>query len=424
VLFAQDEFRWHPSGNDEFYRNQLRSLQAVDRAIGAIVDRVEAAGKLDNTVFIFTSDNGFNWGEHGLHEKLMPYEESIRVPLIVSLPGVTQRSEDHLVAMDLDIPATILELAGVNRPTDGASLLNLISNPASAWNDEVYLQSWGYRTGVFGMWASLRDDRWKFVDYPTGEQELYDLLNDPFELESQHDNPSFASIRNSMEAKLDAQKGLAIGNYYLPSGKVGQSYSAQVQQWGGQGPFTWIPVGQTTVVACEDRRDALTPFNLQNIPRCATGAPAYNPSTEASLFLWKTDNQTWRLRATAGGGNRTYTGQLVANQAFSNVAGVSLEADDTLNSSTQKVIQFELNVGGSQEDGINFTIPPGAFVSMVIEESMPPGLTLNPNTGEISGTPLQSGNHSLNVMIEGTSMATQTGLPQRYIVPYTLEINP
>ena len=290
VLFAQDEFRWDPAGNDEFYRNQLRSLQSLDRAIGAIVDRVEAAGKLDSTVFVFASDNGFNWGEHGLHEKLMPYEESIRVPLIVTMPGVAPRQEDHIVAADLDIPATIMELAGINKPTDGKSILGLLQNPSTPWNDEVMLQSWGYRTGVFGVWASLRNDQWKFVDYPTGEQELYDLVNDPFELESQHANPAYDAIRTSMKSQLDARKGIAIANYYLPQGKVSQSYSGQVQRWGGKGPFTWTAVGKTSAVACAGRRSVLTPFELQNIPRCDTGKPAYNPATKPVSFYGKITN--------------------------------------------------------------------------------------------------------------------------------------
>ncbi len=424
ILFAQDEYRWDPAGNDEFYRNQLRSLQAVDRAIGDIVDRIEAAGKLDNTVFIFSSDNGFNWGEHGLHEKLMPYEESIRVPLVIAMPGITPREEDHMVAVDLDIPATILELAGVNKPSDGTSLLDLINDPNTSWNDEVMLQSWGYRTGVFGVWASLRNNRWKFVDYPTGEQELYDLLNDPYELESQHDNPAYDTIRNAMKSQLDADKGIAIANYYLPKATVGQSYNAQVQRWGGQGPFKWTAVGNTLAIACSARRSVLTPFELQNIPLCDIGQPTYNPGTEENIIVWKDSAQSWHLRVMAGGGSRRYIGKLVANSPYSSVTNVLLESGDSINSSDPKIIEFDLNVSADDEDGVDFTIPAGGFVSLVVEESLPSGLSLGSTSGSISGIPLQSGDYSLNVMIEGTAIATQTGLPQRYIVPYTLEVAP
>ena len=82
-------------------RNQLRALQAVDRAVGAIVDKLEAKNKLAQTVLIFTSDNGYLWGEHGLQGKGEPYEESIRVPLVIVLPGIAPRTDDHLVAMNL-----------------------------------------------------------------------------------------------------------------------------------------------------------------------------------------------------------------------------------------------------------------------------------------------------------------------------------
>jgi hypothetical protein len=423
VAWAKDPFRWNPAGNDEFYRNQLRSLQAVDRAVGAIVNKLDALGMLDKTIIVFTSDNGFQWGEHGLHEKAMPYDEVIRVPLIMAMPGISPRTEDHLIAADLDLPATMLELAGINKPSDGNSLADLLRNPGADWQDEMLLQNWGYRAGVFGVWASLRTDQWKFVEYPTGETELYNLTNDPYELNSLHDHIDYQSTLGNLKNRLDDKKGLAISNFALPAGNVGQEYSAQVHAWGGNEPYRWTVVGQTSVFTCMEKRPVLSPFELQNIPGCTGGDPPYDAGTVAGLFLWKDDDNSWHLRGTAAGGTATYRGRLVADQAFVSVTGVSIEPDDILDTSIGNIISFEFNAGGAGEVGTDFTIPEGAYVSMIIEERLPPGLVLQPLSGDITGTPTQTGTFNVNVMVEDSSIASYTGLPQRYIVPYILKIN-
>src|SRR5262249_14115081 len=92
--------------DDEFHRNQLRSLGAVDRAVSDVIARITMRGLLDDTVFVFTSDNGLLWGEHHLTGKAQPYEEAIRIPLVVVVPGIAPRVDGHLVAMNLDVPAT------------------------------------------------------------------------------------------------------------------------------------------------------------------------------------------------------------------------------------------------------------------------------------------------------------------------------
>ena len=92
--------------SQEFVRDQLRSLQSVDRSIAEVVAKLKDLGRYDNTVIIFTSDNGFLWGEHGLWAKDKVYEESLRVPLIVVMPGVAPRTDNSLVLPSLDIGPT------------------------------------------------------------------------------------------------------------------------------------------------------------------------------------------------------------------------------------------------------------------------------------------------------------------------------
>lgn len=233
---------------DIFHRNYLRSLQAVDRAIGSMVAKLAAQGTLSRTVFIFTSDNGFLWGEHGMFRKGLPYEEAIRVPLVMVMPGIAPRSEEHMVAMNLDVGATLLAIAGIPTPTDGLSLLPLLQNPQRPWRDTLLLE--GFNTGTARkVWAGLRvqggGEEWKYVEYQTGEQELYDLVNDPYEEDSKHNDPDYQIIKDTLASRLAPLKGLAITTEVLPPGVVDQPYTFALTAWGGQPPYTWdIVAGQ------------------------------------------------------------------------------------------------------------------------------------------------------------------------------------
>lgn len=174
------------SSYDELTRNRLRTLQSVDRMVGVILDRLEVLGVLDRTVIIFASDNGVGQGEHGFYDKGAAYEEIIRVPLIVSVPGVPARVENKM-ALLIDIAPTIYELAGIEHSTDGQSLLPLLTDPGAEWRKDFLIEAYGYlewRFATDGIWRGVRSERWKFVEWNSGEVELYDLWNDPFELEN------------------------------------------------------------------------------------------------------------------------------------------------------------------------------------------------------------------------------------------------
>jgi hypothetical protein len=226
---------------DEFFiRNQLRSLQSVDRAVGEIVDKVAALGKLDETVFIFTSDNGYLWGEHGLWGKGKPYEEALLVPFVIMMPGIAPRTDEHFVGANLDIGATVYDLANIQRQTDGMSLVPLLQDPATPWRSELYFESFGNWIGGYGLWASLRDEQWKYTELGNGEHELYDLLNDPYELESQHDNPLHAERKSQMASRLGELKGLAmVPINFVTLGRVSRPFDKQLSAWGGSEPYIW-----------------------------------------------------------------------------------------------------------------------------------------------------------------------------------------
>jgi len=234
------------AGEDEFHRNQMRSLQAVDRVLGQLLDKLEAEGVLDHTIFFFTSDNGYMWGEHGLWAKRWPYEESARVPFVVRVPGLAPREEAALTATNLDIPSTIWSLVGIDRGNDGLNLMPLLGDTTTTWPTTLFIEHFGSGFPSQGneVWAALRttggDGDWKYVEYATGEKELYDLASDPFELESKHNDPTCATIRTQFAGQLAGQKGLAVTSLARTvTAKVGTAFNHQLVAWGGDGSYTW-----------------------------------------------------------------------------------------------------------------------------------------------------------------------------------------
>ena len=234
---------------DEFHRDQLRTLQSVDRAIAEIYDHIEMMGAQERTIFIFTSDNGYMWGEHGLFAKGIPYEESIRVPFVITVPGIPARVDDHLVVGNLDAAATILDLAGINNEGDGLSLLPLLEDPLTPWRNHFLIENYVflgfYEENSFSFlpWAGIRhkddDINMMYVDYTSGESELYDLSVDPYELENSYNDPGYLTDQGLLSTELDLLRGVALTTPWLPEGKKDEFYNFQVDARGGDGSYTW-----------------------------------------------------------------------------------------------------------------------------------------------------------------------------------------
>lgn len=176
------------------YRNRLRSLQAVDEMVAAVVRELDAGGELGHTYILYTSDNGWHMGEHRLGlGKNTPYEEDIRVPLVIRGPGIAPGSVIPQLALNSDLAPTIAELAGVDPPAfvDGRSLVPLWQSPPARWRQCMLVQRgsdaavqadegdelhapWGFH--------ALRTAQYLYAAWASGDRELYDLLADPAEL--------------------------------------------------------------------------------------------------------------------------------------------------------------------------------------------------------------------------------------------------
>lgn len=195
------------SALDRFRIHQLESLQEVDRTVGDIVTALADTGRLSNTMIVFTSDNGLSWGEHRwADKKSVPYDESIRVPLVIRYDPLTSSpaTDAHVVA-NIDIAPTIAELTGVvaNQP-DGSSLLPLLAGSSPPWRQALlleYLHKQGNLDGV-PTYCGVRTATAMYTNYDKGIDELYDLTKDPYELSNVASDKAYAGLLKDMKAQL------------------------------------------------------------------------------------------------------------------------------------------------------------------------------------------------------------------------------
>lgn len=202
--------------------NQQRRLWATSLSVDDMIRQIDttliSSGVANNTVVIFMTDNGFSFGDHRWVRKRCAYEECSRTPLLVRYPGRAPRHDSHLIS-NVDLASTISDIAGAvpSIPQDGQSFLPLILNQdVPAWRDAVLLH-WvgGEEFGVSGrpyasagFWA-VRTDNWKYVELLSGEKELYDEVNDPYELTNHADDPLYAITQADLKVKLDTLRGQA-----------------------------------------------------------------------------------------------------------------------------------------------------------------------------------------------------------------------
>lgn len=197
---------------DERYRRRLRSLLAVDEMVASLIQTLEATGTLDNTYIVFASDNGFHLGEHRLPVgKSTPYDESVRVPLIVRGPAVPAGVEVDQFALNIDLAPTFAELAAAQAAAfvDGRSIVPLLGGPdPSEWRQGFLIEHFvrsdfeavatpvtsvtepegALETGISPVdaphYSAVRTPQYLYVEYGDGERELYDLQTDPYALQN------------------------------------------------------------------------------------------------------------------------------------------------------------------------------------------------------------------------------------------------
>lgn len=199
---------WTPDlrdSTDRFRIAQHETMRSADRAVGGVVRALARSGRMHDTLFILMSDNGVQWGEHRLKGKSVPYEASTHIPLVVRYDPAGWTGTRHGVVANIDVAPTIADIAGVaHRPVEGRSLVDSLETGDPVRRFLLLEHAIG-RTGVVPSYCGVRSERYLFVRYADGFEEVYDYSADPWELENiASDRPSLAKgLRREAMALCD-----------------------------------------------------------------------------------------------------------------------------------------------------------------------------------------------------------------------------
>jgi arylsulfatase A-like enzyme len=198
-----------------YIKDYLKCIASVDDNIGRLLDYLDKGGLADNTVVIYSSDQGFYLGEHGWFDKRWMYEESLHMPFIVKWPGVTKPgSVNRDMVQNLDFAETFLDIAGLDIPGDmqGHSLVPILKgNTPENWRKSIYYHYYEYPGAhMVQKHNGVRTERYKLINYyELGEKEMFDLEADPMEMHSVYNDPEYAGIQTQLEKKL-----IELKSYY------------------------------------------------------------------------------------------------------------------------------------------------------------------------------------------------------------------
>jgi len=185
-------------------QNQLESLGAVDDLVKSTLQALDATGRLGDTIVVFASDNGFEWGEHRREGKLVPYEESVRIPLVIRWDRVgAPAANDKRLVENIDLTPTLERAAGAAlTPVDGKSLLPLLQRQRVPWRQHMLIEHAGGSPQP--IYCADRTHKDVLIHYSTGEEEYYRLgpRADPYELSNRISKPRFASRIATLRDKL------------------------------------------------------------------------------------------------------------------------------------------------------------------------------------------------------------------------------
>ncbi|WDR06161.1 sulfatase [Devosia rhodophyticola] len=220
-----DQEELHQFKFQRYMRRYLQTVASVDESVGRLLDHLEATGQIDNTIVIYTSDQGFFLGEHGWFDKRFIYEESLQMPFVVSYPPkIAAGSQCKDIVSNVDFAPTLLDLAGVPVPNymQGNSFKPVLEgNTPLDWSQVAYHRYWMHRDSGHNIFAhyGIRSQRYKLIywynddlghpgavssDDPP-EWELFDCKSDPLELCNVYDDPAYDQVKLEMHGLLDAK---------------------------------------------------------------------------------------------------------------------------------------------------------------------------------------------------------------------------
>lgn len=232
-LSGRELVRWT---YQRYAKDYLRCVAAVDEGVGRLLDYLDESGLADNTVVVYSSDNGWYLGEHGWYDKRWMYEESLRIPLIVRWPNrIAGGSASRALVQNLDFAPTFLELAKAPVPPDmqGRSLVPLLQGAQpDDWRKSVYYHYYeNHGAHRVPRHYGVRTDRYKLIRFyqlsGADEWELYDLQKDPDEMLSVYADPRYARIVPELKAELERLRAK-----YKVTDEADRAYDELVAQQG------------------------------------------------------------------------------------------------------------------------------------------------------------------------------------------------
>jgi len=219
--YSKEEIEFYEVNNDEskydrwkfrrYMEDYLRCIVSVDESVGQVLDYLKENNLDENTIVVYTSDQGFFLGEHGLFDKRFMYEEALRTPLLISYPKeIREKTQTTRLTQNLDIAPTLLDVAGITVPGDmqGESLRKIWLNDVSEWRDAIYYHYYEKGFGASPHYG-VRTDRYKLIHFydVVDSWEFYDLETDPNEMRNLYTDPGYdQKIKELKDKLLELQK--------------------------------------------------------------------------------------------------------------------------------------------------------------------------------------------------------------------------
>jgi arylsulfatase A-like enzyme len=192
---------------DRIHLRHCRSLLGVDDAVKDILGALEDTGRLSDTLILFASDNGLHFGEHRLISKKVPYEESIRIPVVIRYDPVTDLTArtDARMVLNLDFAPTFAAAGGVAAPgAEGRNMLPLLDGASTPWRKDFLIEHWEPPSTPHWVpaYCAVRSTHDMYAEYITGEEELYDLRKDPYELRNVASDAAYVTLKAKLHARM------------------------------------------------------------------------------------------------------------------------------------------------------------------------------------------------------------------------------
>ncbi|WP_235296278.1 sulfatase family protein [Portibacter marinus] len=221
-MTEEDKMKWR---YQRYMQDYLGSIASVDEGVGEVLDYLKESGLDENTIVVYTSDQGFYLGEHGWFDKRFIYNESFKTPLLIKWPGVIEPgSENTQMVQNLDFAQTFLEAAGIRPPSDmqGESLIPLFKGETEGFRDAVYYHYYEYPSVhmVKRHYGFVNEDyKLAHFYYDIDEWELYDRKKDPHEMNNVYNDPAYAEIVVDLKEKLQEMRA-----YYKDGPELDQKF--------------------------------------------------------------------------------------------------------------------------------------------------------------------------------------------------------